>query len=427
MADTHIEVMETQIWIRDLQIPRRDVVEFLRAVPESEREVVFIRAVEVGMFCLQRAGTTQDMEFVKRQVESLLTAVASVVRTIPEAVQKALLDKVGVGDGQVLRPIQALITDVTRTTTERLQEVKELLSQEIDPARDSSTLAKALRCVRDLLDPNRTDSVQARISMVLQNVAAQDGALARAVRAVVSEAITPLADEVNRLGKDIRAREAATEAIAHTTEKGTPYEELVVAELEAWSKVAGAEIHYVGADNRPGDIIVKLPATSLAAVGTSLVIEARDRESSPLGRRAISTVLSRAMAERNSNAAIYLSRFRDGLAKEIGEWSEGGCESGPWIATTYEHLTSAVRFLVAQQQLAAMRKSRPEIDAAAVEAQLGRIRTSLARVATINHKVTDVRRTADEIRAEAEALRDEVRSALSTMEDCILSISLEEH
>ncbi len=424
MTGKRIEVMDTGVLVRDLEIPRKDVADYLRGIPEEERELAFVQAVEVGIFCLERTRTSQDTEFVRRQVESLLSKVENAVGMIPEAVQTEMVNKIGTGEGQILAPIQTLINEVSRTTTDRVKEVRDLLSQEIDPARESSTLGKVLRYLRDLLDPNRNDSVQGSFEAALRGVTAQDGALAKTVKAVVSEAVKPLENEVYRLGQEIRGQEAAAEAIQQTIEKGASYEGEVVKELQAWSKVAGAEVHHVGTDNRPGDILIKLRLTSIAAAEVSLVVEVRDR-TSPLGRKVISEALMEAMAERGANAAIYLSRSRGGLANEIGEWAEGESERGPFVATTHEHLTTAVRFLIAQQRLSTLRASKPEIDAVAVDAQLGRIRTALARVTTINRKVTDVHESANQIQAESEAIRNEVRGAISAIEDAIREISNE--
>jgi len=424
MTDKRIEVMENGIRVHDLDIPRRDVADYLRRIPEEEYELAFVQAVEVGIFCLERSRTSQDTEFVRRQFESLLNKVETDVGAIPGAVQEALVKKIGTGDGEILSPIKTLVNAASDTAKDRLKEVQDLLSQEIDPAKESSTLGRALKVLRDLLDPNRKDSVQSSFVGALDRVTAKDGTLAEAVKAVVRDTVDPLVREVEKLGREIRGQEAAAEAIQQTIEKGISYEEEVVTELQDWSKVAGAEVHHVGTDNRPGDILIKLSATSIAATGTSMVIEVRDRQS-PLGRKAISDTLNEAMAERKANAAIYLSRSPDGLAKDVGEWAEGECERGPFVATTHEHLTTAIRFLIVCHRLVALRTSRPETDAVAVEAQLERIRTALGRVATINRKVTDVRGSANEIQTEAEALRDEIRSGLSAIESAIHVISKE--
>ncbi len=357
MTDAQIQVSDGGIRIIDLEVPRKEVADYLRSVPEDERESALIHVIEVGTFCLERARTGQDLEFVRRQVDSLLASVQSAIEGIPVKTQEQLVAKIGTGEGQVLAPLQSLVGEVSRAAAEKIKDVKSLLDQEIDPSRESSTLGRALRTVRDLLDPKRTDSVQGAIETAIKNVTDQGGPLAKAVREVVGEAVKPLADQVDALTKEIRGTEAAAEALAQTTEKGGTYEEAVLVRLRSWGERVGAEITHVGPDNRSGDVLVALKDTSVAASTLSIVVEARDRERA-LGRKPVSDSLSRAMTERGARAAIYVSQSRDGLAKEIGEWAEGTCDQGPFIACSDEHLITAVRFLIAQDQLSS-RHSNP--------------------------------------------------------------------
>src|ERR1700730_17534595 len=262
------------------------------------------------------------MEFVRRQVDGLLAKVERAVAAIPETTQNALLEKIGSGDGQLLAPVKGLIAEASQATTARLNDVRTLLSQDLDPSKDTSTIANALHRLRDLPDPKRTDSVQAAIDGAVKAVAAENGTLASAIRNVVAQAITPLATEVKDLAKEVRGREAASEALEQTTAKGLSYEEEVVLELQAFATMAGAEVHHVGVDNQPGDILVKIAQNSFIADDVTIAIEVRDRQSTA-GRKAISDALARAITARKAQAGIYLSRTRDGLAKEVGDWAEG--------------------------------------------------------------------------------------------------------
>lgn len=418
MAEKHIEVSGSTIRITNLEIIRKDVADFLEAIPEEEREPTLIRALEVGIFCLERTRTSQDTEFVRRQVDSLLAQFEKATQSIPGKVEEALIGKVGAEEGQLLAPIKSAVNDTSRTLQERVKEVRELLSQEMDPSRETTTLGKALRNLRDMLDPKRTDSVQAVVEAAISRVTTEDGALAKAVKTVVAESVRPLADEVSKLALEIRGQEAAEEALAQTAAKGATYEEETLSRLHAWAQTVGAQVEYVGGDNRPGDILVTLSPSALVDTQMKIVIEVRDRQS-PKGRKQITDDLAAAMVERAATSAIYLSRNVDGLAKEIGEWAEGQAELGSWVACTDAHLSTAIRFLVAQERLKELRAKSPEVDAASIVAQLQRIRTALERVKNINRYSSDVRSGADSIKDEAEGLRDEIRDALSNIEEAI--------
>jgi hypothetical protein len=120
-------VSESGITIVDLQVKRRDVAEFLRNLTSDEVESTVVRALEVGVFCLERARMNQDTEFVRRQLDMLLSRVDATVAKIPETTQKALLEKIGTKDGQVLSPIKAMIDSASSAMSEKLRKFESCL------------------------------------------------------------------------------------------------------------------------------------------------------------------------------------------------------------------------------------------------------------------------------------------------------------
>ncbi len=417
-----IQITDERIFIHNLEIEGKDAVDYLQRIPEDERDRICIAALKAGLHCLETTQNSQDIEFVKRQIAALLTDVEKAIALIPDTVQQELLSKLGTADGQVLAPVKTLIHQVSGVTKERVKEVKTLLSQDIDPSKESSVLGNALKNIKNLLDATRNDSVQGVLTTALKDVSAENGTLAKAVKSVVVEAVKPLADEVDRLTKEIRGKQAAQDALQQTTLKGITYEETVVAELQNWSKLAGAEVHHVGTDNNSGDILIKLTPKSIAATELSIIIEVRDRGSKPWGRKPISDHLTKAMTQRAANAAIFLSRSREGLAREIGEWAEGEGDQGSWVATTHDLLTLAIRYLIMQQRLTALRASQPEINAIALSNQIERMRTTLKRITSINKHLTALRQNANDIETEAETLKTELRDALTSIEDAMRDV-----
>lgn len=411
-------LLDRIVRITDLEIPRKDVADFLRTVDEKEVEPTLIQAIEVGVFCLERARMSQDTEFVRRQLDQLLDRVELTVNKIPNDTQKALVAKIGTNNGQVLAPLKDMIETASRVSNDRVKEVRTLLTQEIDPDKETTTLGKALKTLRNLLDPKRNDSVQSTLEQAVKAVTGKDGTLARAVREVVADAVKPVASELDKLAKEVRGQEAAEEALQQTTQKGPDYENEVLEELQQWAALVGAEIHHVGVDNRPGDILIKEVRSSVLGAPPVIVIETRDRQSA-VGRKVITDTLSKAMAERKATAAIYLSKTGVGLGAELGEWADGTTDSGPFVACTHENLLIAIRWLIIQSRITQANKSAVAVDSTTILQQVQRVRTSLERVKTVNRKVTDVRASANEIQTEAEALRDEIRVSLTIVEDAL--------
>lgn len=413
---------DDRIHVGDLEVIGKPVAEYFGALPTDERELGLIQAIEVGVFCLERASGVRDLDFVRSQVDGLLKAVERTASEIPGTVGEALLEKLGTEEGQALAPVRKLIDNASITLTERLNVVRDLLSDKIDPDSRSSTLGQALGLLKDLLDPARADSVQGSVAAAIRSVTGDDSALVDCVRTTVALAVGPLAEEINRLSKQLAADDAVEAALSMTPRKGVPYEESVVAELQAWVQATGAGLMHVGGDNRPGDVMIEFPESCVAGASQSVVVEARDR-ATPLGRKALAKILDEAMAERGATAGIYLSRSREGFAREIGEWAEGACSRGQWVATTHEHLLIAVRFLLAQRRIAALQEARQDIDCAAIEAQIVRARTALKRITNINRSVGAIRQQAGAIQDEGEALRSEIRDALAIIEDATRSTS----
>src|SRR5439155_1878654 len=79
VGNARIELSDTGIRIVDLDVLSKDAADFLWRVDEPEREAALVQVIEVGIFCLERARTSQDLDFVKRQVESLISTVRTAV------------------------------------------------------------------------------------------------------------------------------------------------------------------------------------------------------------------------------------------------------------------------------------------------------------------------------------------------------------
>jgi hypothetical protein len=57
-----------------------------------------------------------------------------------------------------------------------------------------------------------------------------------------------------------------------------------------------------------------------------------------MGRKALASTAANAISQRDATFALFVSRTPAGLAAEIGEWAEGSCDGGRWIAVDDAHL-----------------------------------------------------------------------------------------
>jgi hypothetical protein len=299
--------------------------------------------------------------------------------------------------------------------------VKNLLDGRLDPDRTDTTLGRALCSLKDLLDPGRDGSVQKAFGTALQQVAAEDSPLVAVLKQLIDEQVKPLRDDLNRIAEDLGAKEAVAEALAETTAKGEAFEVELLPTVRCWAKYASVKsacVEHVGPDRQPGDILVKIEDASLPVEQFAIVLETRD-EKCPRGAKQIADDIGQAMATRAAHYGIYVSKTPAGLAKEIGDWTEGHCEQGPFLACTVENTLTALRFALVQIRAQALLASRPELDVAAMETQLQRIRTALRRVKTIKTKAGNIRTSADGVTQEADDLRREIDDAMAAMEEAI--------
>ena len=209
-----------------------------------------------------------------------------------------------------------------------------------------------------------------------------------------------------------------TSRSSQTIEEGLKYEREIALYLEAWAKANGGSAEHVGTDNRPGDVVLAFPSRGPCREGLRMVVEVRSRRSR-IGRKAVANVLAEAMAARSAEAAIYLSRTAEGLVHELGDWSEGDCSAGPFVACTHEHLTTAVCYLLASIEITRLRRASAEVDDTAIRNQISRVRTALEGLRKISRLGNEIRSATWEIDDESDRLRQEVRDALTLIEQAV--------
>jgi len=235
---------------------------------------------------------------------------------------------------------------------------------------------------------------------VVKGLGERGGSFATTVTDIVELALKPLKVDVSRLSDRLIERDAAAE---------------VVQRLQPWAKAVGATVEHVGADNQPGDVVVRFARTSIAGRALTVVVEARDRADAK-GLKRVTADLETAMRQRQATAAVYVGRTPAAFAKEIGEWTDGRGESGPFIACVDGSLDLAMRFIVALIRLDDMHQAHHELDATAIQPYVGQIRTSMDRVRSVKTKLTAIDNAAGDIRSDVESLRSEVLNTLEAVE-----------
>jgi hypothetical protein len=397
-----------------LQSP--DVAQYLSQKPQGERVPALIRAVEVGVYCLQRAQVGQSLDFVKLEIERLIQASNTAVDSLPDLIRERLAGP----DGPTIQ-VTAAAQMAQGAIRDKLAEVQQLFDKHLDPGKPEATLGKALSAVNNLLDPKRDDSVQKRLDATLQGIAVADGAIAKAVRATVENAIAPLQAAIETFSLALKKEEGIETALATTTRKGFAFEDELLPELQRWAAIVGAALEYTAPQNLPGDFTLTLNDRSIVGMPLKIVVEARDRDER-FGRARVAEQMNATLAQWQANYGIYVSKTQSGLAAEIGDWSELSCGHGPVIACTVEHLKTALRFAVVDTRLRAAAEARRELDVNTAEKELARFRTSLNHLAQVKRRVGEIREILPAIEDEADRMRSEIQDALDKIETLLSAV-----
>lgn len=402
-----------------------DLANHLQELPEDERSDELLNIMAVGLVVVRQVQARHQTDFVGDQIDELLKTILPQLLQLPETVKGDLLAKLGTGDGQALKPVKDNLDEVAKLVQRTVTEVRDFLGEQLDPNKTDAPLGRALSAVSEKLDPKNIGSVQHTVSEALKSVTGGDGLLAKTVKDTLAETLKPLQEKVDALGEEIRKNDAVAEVVDQTTLKGAPYEDRVARELADIGRAIGAHVDHVGPDNKSGDVIFCTDSSSVAYAGARIVVEARDQQTAK-GRKALSDELLKKMSERDCNAGLYVCKTRDGLGKTLGDWVEGVGDRGPWIATTHEHISSAIRMLLVLHRLNTVKSETPDFDAAAVESQIQKVRTSLTRIQNIRSKANAAKTSMEFIGEESLTLKTEVNESLIAIEESLRKADVDE-
>lgn len=406
-------VSVNQLYLHDPQLSG-----YLVSFPIDERINKLKSLIELGLACIQKTATLQDRDFANRSFDDLLASIQVSISNIPDLLKGKLLSEIGTEKGQALEPIDRKVNELSAVMKERTDDLKKFLSEDIDPSKEGSKVSQLFTKLDKQLDSQYETSIPKVVESMIDDIVCENGVVAHNVKAVVLDAMKPLQEEVNRLGREINSKQAVVDALDQTVEKGITYEEDTVNKLRSFCGNNGLEVHHIGADNRSGDILIYGVGHNILNSPIGIVVETKAKTNAS-GRKRINDAMASAMSERSVNYGIYLSRDADGLANEIGDWAEGENIKGSWIATTDEYILVAIRVLLAKHSLAMASSGSANVDLSSVEPQIIRIKTSLKAISNIKRKSSVLRETADDIQAECEGLRDDIRGALLNIEDAL--------
>ena len=375
---------------------------FVTSRHESERVELVERALRIGLLAMQDAGTSLDVDFVRREFNALLQRSQTMHERASEALDTVLRANFGDQDGRLPRTLERFLGDrgqLNRFVGELFDEGKRdsaigrmrtLLGSYFDG--DASRLAH-------LLDPTRL------------------GSPLHQFRTEVAEGFAKLNDRLTAIEAAAAARGAER---ARSAAKGADFEDVIETLLGQVVRGTGDTVDRIG--NEVGDVIRSRKGDFLLTVNPGLcdgsdlrvVIEAKDRQ---VSTRAIREELRE--AKRNRGAAVALVVFTPahapaGAAPFDVRGTDVYCVLDPQTPDV-AILDAAVR-LARLYALASLRTTDNEIDPQVLADALAGIRAELDLVRSLKMQLASIGSAARDVGSGLDRLREQVLARVAEAE-----------
>lgn len=402
-----VSVDGDRIVIDHLTLSEPSLARYLAARPEDRRVELVARALRIGLLAVQDAGTSLDVELVRREFEALLQRADSANERAATALDTVLRQNFADGDGRLPRTLEKFLGDKGQLQafvgelfdeTRRdsaIGRMRELLGRYFDG--DASRLAQ-------LLDPTRLGSP-------------------------LHQFRTEVADGFLKLNERLTAIEAAASARAaersRSAAKGADFEEAVgvlLADIchgssdlvERTADEAGAVIR-----SKKGDFLITLDERVTRGADVRIVVECKDR---PVSARVMREELADARHNRSAAAALVCFTTEHAPAAVAPFHLHGNdvyCVLDR-SAPEPEVLEAALR-LTKLVALATLDKVESDVDTAAAHAALDAIRGQLDAIRGLKSQLTSIGTASHQVGQGLDRLRDGVMARLADAEAALTS------
>ncbi|HUP83718.1 MAG TPA: hypothetical protein VM284_05980 [Candidatus Limnocylindria bacterium] len=400
-----VDVEGDVIVIDRLRVEDRTLAAFVDSRPESDRPEMADRALRIGLHALQDAGTTLDVEFVRREFDALVEHNTSVNERAAKELDQVLRLNFADREGRLPRMLEQFLGDRGQLT----------------------------RLVSELFDENKRDSAIGRLRTLLG--AYFDGDASRLAQlldptrmgAPLYQFRTEMNSAFEKLNERLTAIEAAATARAversKSSAKGRDFEELLDEMLAEAVRGTGDTVDRTGdaagdvIRSKKGDFLLTIDPQWCGGAELRVVIEAKNRGKSWREMREELTA-----AKRNRGAAAALAVFTPehapaGVAPfdvRFGHVFAVIDPDAPDMAT----LAAAVR-LARLHALASVATHKAEIDPARITAALAALKTELEAVRALKVSLTSIKSTADNVALGLDRLRDQVLGRVAEAETAL--------
>lgn len=398
----NVRVQGDRVVITSISLADAGLATFVRGRAEGERAALIERGLRIGLIALQDAGSSMDVDVVRREFEAMLRQAEAINERVATQVDEVLRKNFADGEGRLPRTLESFLGDRGQLRS----------------------------FTRELFDEDRRDSAIGRMKLLLGGYF--DGDASRLAQLLdptrmgspLHQFRSEVSDGFDRVNERLAAIEAAATARAseraRSSAKGADFEDLVeslISEsirgsdhlLERTSDAAGDVMR-----SKKGDFVITLDPETVRGATLRLVVECKDRK---VSGRAMRDEL--AEARRNRDAAVGLVVFTPthaptGIAPFDVRMGDVYCvidPDDPAPAT----LDAALR-LARLLAMTTIRDDGPEVDSSAVQAALERVSAELDALRGLKVKLTTIGTAADAVSAGLEQMRDGIVARIAETE-----------
>ncbi len=393
------------VYVERLRLTDRGLAAFVEQRAQDDRPELAERALRIGLHALQDAGSSLDVELVRREFDALLDRSATANERAATELDRILRTNFADGDGRLPRTLERFLGDrgqLNRFVSELFDEtrrdsaigrMKSLLGTYFDG--DASRLAQ-------LLDPTRI------------------GSPLHQFRVEISQHFEKLNDRMTAIEAAYAARSSER---ARSSAKGEDFEDLLEQMLAHAVRASGDVVERTAAvagdvsRSRKGDFVLSLDPAWSNGLDVRVVIEAKDRNCS---WREIRDELTE--ARRNRGAAVALAIFTpqhapSGVAPFDVRYGHVFCVIDPQ-APDPATLEAGLR-LARLHALATLAAQHSEVDAARALQAVAAIRAELDELRRLKTQLTSIRNTAAAVTTGLDRLRDQIVARVADAEACL--------
>ena len=389
-----VDVEGAVIIIDHLRVEDRALAAFVEGRAEPDRPDLAERALRIGLHALQDAGTSLDVDVVRKEFELLLQRNASVNDAAAKELDQLLRVNFGDRDGRLPRMLEQFLGD--------RGQIARLMSELFDETKRDSAIGR----LRSLLG-TYFDGDASRLAQLLDPT--RMGAPLYQFRSEMNTAFEKLNDRLTALEASTTTR--ATER-ARSAAKGTDFEDLLEEMLAEAVRGTGDTVERTGVTtgdvirSKKGDFLLTVDPQWCGGAELRVVIEAKNRGKSWREMRDELTA-----AKRNRGAAVALAVFTpehapSGVAPFDVRYGHVFAVIDPQLPDMAT-LTAAVR-LARLHALASLATATTAIDAHRLAQALASLKTELEAVRGLKTQLTSIRTAATDVALGLDKLREQV-------------------